>query len=248
MRLKIIRFVGVLFVFCLMIVSKAMAVPYADIEIFYKNNEDGTFTYRMNVHNQGPILSQVATPGQHMVYVDNNAYFAGSKILDDDENIVLFGLDTGETEITISRIGDAGSSFRGTEDAGWSGTKVVVWHLPFFGWTLDDSIRPGNQLRGLSFTLNKEVKKFRVWMGGSDDASIWNEAHVMAEDQFGIYNATLEKYTSTMLERSIQAKMNYQILSSKPNLIRKFIDNYAALRDKVCKNKQVTCLRNRWPN
>jgi len=247
MRLKITRLFGMLlFVASMMMVFKVMAVPYADIEIFYQNNGDGTYTYRMNLHNQGPILSHAATPGQHMVNVGNNSYFAGSKMLDDDENIVLFGLDTGETEIEISHIDDAGSSFHGTEEPGWAGTKVVAWHLPFFGWTLDDSIQPGNKLKGLSFTLNKEIKEFNVWIGGSDDASIWDENHVMAEDQFGIYDATLEKYTSTLLERPIQAKMKYQIFSSKPSLIRKFIDNYAALRDKACKNKQAVCLHNSW--
>ncbi len=246
MRLKITRLFGMLLVFCFMMVSKVLAVPYADIDISYQDNGDGTFTYRMNLHNQGPILPQVATPGQHMVYVDNNAYFAGSKMLDDDENIVLFGVDTGQTEIDISDIDNAGSSFQGTQELGWSGTRVVVWHLPFFGWTLDDSIQPGNKLRGLFFTLNKEVKEFKVWIGGSDDASIWDETHVMAEDQFGIYDATLEKYTATLLERPIQAKVKFQIFSSKPNLMKKFIDNYAVLRNKACKNKQVVCLSNRW--
>jgi len=244
MRLKIIRLFGMLFVFCFMMASKVMAVPYADIDIFYQDNGDGTFTYQMNVHNQGPILPDVATPGEHMVYVDKNAYFAGSKKLDDDENIVLFGVDTGETEIEISDIDDAGSSFHGTEEPGWLGTKVVAWHLPFFGWTLDDTIQPGNKLKGLSFTLNKEIKAFNVWVGGSDDASIWDEAHVMAEDQFGIYDATLEKYTATLLDRSIHAKKKYKIYSRNSNFIKKYITNYTALRDKVCKDKQATCLHN----
>ena len=38
------------------------------------------------------------------------------------------------------------------------------------------------------FTLSEEVESFNAWVGGSDDAYIWNAQHTMLEDEFGIYD------------------------------------------------------------
>lgn len=186
------------------------ALPLGDIKIVYVDNGDGTFTYTFKVRNPGPpVAPTVYTAPDYQIYDrQGNRYFAGGKVLDDDDNIVLFGIDTGTTDVRVSNIGDGSSSFHGTQEVGFNGNVVIAWHLPFSGFTLDDTIRPGRAEHGLTFTLDKKIKRFHYWIGGSDDTEIWNDQHVMIEDEYGIYDATTEKYLATFLTReTIAAKL-----------------------------------------
>lgn len=183
------------------------AIPLGDIKISYVKNGNGTFTYTFKIKNAGPPVSpSVYTPPDHQIADrQGNLHFAGGKVLDDDKNIVLFGIDTRRTDVLVTDIRDGSSSFHGTQEPGFAGTVVIAWHLPFTGYTLNDTIRPGQVEHGFSFTLNKHVKRFQYWIGGSDDVEIWNDQHVMVEDEYGIYDATDEKFLATFLTRETKA-------------------------------------------
>lgn len=190
------------------IASSVQALPLGDITIGYVQNGDGTFTYSFKIRNPGPpVAPAVFTPPDHQI-MDRlgNSYFAGGKALDDDKNIVLFGIDTGQKDVVVTDIGNGTSAFHGTQEMGFAGTVVVAWHLPFSGFTLDDTIRPGQIERGLTFTLNKRITHFQYWIGGSDNIEIWNDQHVMVEDMYGIYDATSEKFLATFLTRATKAR------------------------------------------
>jgi len=188
------------------------AVPYADIELKSKLNGDGTYTYKLEINNQGPILSNVATPPWHTIWTSSGVIDAGGKQLNDDDNIVLFGIDTGRDDILITMIKNKDSGLHGTEEAGWAdsdndGTKnqVVAWHPPFGPWPEGTAITHGESVE-VSFTANVKLDKVLIWIGGSDDDVIWVEGNDMAEDTFGIYDGTTGHYLATFFERHIHVK------------------------------------------
>jgi len=194
------------------------AAPLADMEIEYEINSNGTYDYEIELKNMGPILEGVTTPPRHTVtdwsVVPPVGYRAGGKFLTDDENIVLFGLDLGRDDIVATNITARQSIFHGMLGNAWQDSdgngianKAVAFHLPFSGWTSDDTIKPGQELK-IRFTLDKEVTEFMFWVGGSDDAFIWDDSSVMIEDDFGIYDATRGEYLATFSIRTVKAEMD----------------------------------------
>lgn len=195
-----------------------IAMPLGSIHITYWEDQNGQYTYHMVVKNIGPIAPDVTTPADHTI--TNWQTFpptqvpAGDKLLDDDESLVVFGLDTGRDDIIISDVHtlNANSKFHGEEEPGnddndYDGTpnQTIAWHLPFDGsWGLSDTISPGHRI-SVQFTLSEEVKSFTSWVGGSDDAYIWNVQHTMLEDGFGIYDADDGLYLASALVRTIKA-------------------------------------------
>ncbi len=211
---------SVLFVcFSALYSTNALAIPLGNIHITYWKNDQGQYTYFMVIKNAGPIVTEVTTPSSHTI--TNWQVFppaqvpAGDKRLDDDENLVVFGLDTGRDDLIISNVVtlDTQSKFHGTEEPGfedWDSDGVpnqtVAWHLPFNSpWGLNDTIKVGDWST-VMFTLSEEVKSFNSWVIGSDDALIWNVQHTMLEDEFGIYDVDDGLYLASILVREIQAK------------------------------------------
>lgn len=195
--------------------TTTQALPLGEIKINYQHNGDGSYTYYVAIHNAGPIAPGVTTAPNHTIMnyhsFPPSVVAAGSKSLDDDANFVLFGLDTGTDTVDISDILDTeafhGSAEQGFYDSDGDGVpnQVVAWHLPFYGWTTNDTVQPGEQIL-VSFTLNTEIKSFDTWVGGSDDAVIWNDHHTMLEDSYGIFDANDGQYVATFLSRTIVAK------------------------------------------
>lgn len=202
-RNAILSLVGSLF-----LATQASALPLPEAKITYIKNHNGTYTYFVRVENKGPIAPNVATPAGHIIYDrDGAAYPAGGKSLADDENLVYFGVDTGADNLVVTNITNGGTSFHGRAETGWADSngngvknQAVVWHLPFYGWTVSDTIQPGGAAM-VTFTLDREVTHFSSWAGGSDDAIIWVDSHKMLEDEFGIYDATEGAYLATLTER-----------------------------------------------
>jgi len=194
--------------------TTAQALPLSEIKIDYQHNANGSYTYYVKLTNAGPIAPGVTTAPGHTIMnyhsFPPSVVAAGSKALDDDANVVLFGVDTGKDSIIVRDISDAGA-FHGTEETGFYDSdgdtvpnQVVAWHLPFYGWTINDTVQPGERIL-VSFTLNAEIKEFDTWVGGSDDAVIWNDHHTMLEDNYGIYDADDGQYVATFLSRTIRA-------------------------------------------
>jgi len=197
----------------------AIAMPLGNIHITYWKDQHGQYIYHMVVRNAGPIAPDVTTPTAHTItnwqtYPPTQVP-AGDKLLDDDKNLVVFGLDTGRDDIIISNVHtlDANSKFHGEEEPGVEDNdndgipnQTVAWHLPFDGsWGLNDTIKPDHWIT-VRFTLSEEVKSFNSWVGGSDDAYIWNVQHTMLEDGFGIYDADDGLYLASILVKKIQAR------------------------------------------
>ncbi len=197
----------------------ALAMPLGMIHIVYWENSYGQYTYFMLIENDGPIAPTVTTPSSHTI--TNWQAFppiqvpAGDKSLDDDENLVVFGLDTERDDIIISNVAtlNAQSLFHGQEESGFDDSdsdgifnQTVAWHLPFnSSWGLNDTVKPGDWI-AVMFTLSEEVTSFNSWVGGSDDAVIWNTQSTMLEDEFGIYDADKGLYLASILTRKIQAR------------------------------------------
>lgn len=195
--------------------TSAQALPLSEFKIDYRHNANGGYTYYVKLNNAGPIAPGVTTAPAHTIMnyhsFPPSVVAAGSKSLDDDANVVLFGVDTGKDSIIVRDISDA-DAFHGTEEQGFYDNdgdgvpnQVVAWHLPFYGWTVNDTVQPGEQIL-VTFTLNTEIKVFDTWIGGSDDAVIWNDRHTMLEDSYGIFDANDSQYVATFLARTIVAK------------------------------------------
>ncbi len=197
------------------------AAPLFDVKVTYKK-KDGNYHYTMKITNPGPILPNVTTPPGHTItdwrspLSPKPVYAADGKYLSDDENLVLFGIDTKSDDVTISAITDSPYYiFHGTEEQGFNDTdgdgspnKVAAWHLPFYGWTVDNTVKVGRSIK-VSFVLSQEIRNFDVWVGGSDDANIWNDGNAMVENEFGIYDATQSKYLASFMTRSnVRAQRN----------------------------------------
>ena len=101
--------------------------------------------------------------------------------------------------------------------------QVIAWHLPF-NFTLNQTLPVGATAGVFPFTLNREIKDFEYEVGGSDDANIWNDGNTMAEDYYGIYDATRGEYVVTFTTRNLHAvKMTrVQLLG---NFIREQLKN-----------------------
>jgi len=207
------------FCFSMLYSINALAMPLGNIHIVYWGNGHGQYTYFMLIENAGPIAPEVTTPNSHTI--TNWQTFpptqvpAGDKLLDDDENLVVFGLDTERDDIVISNVVtlNVQSIFHGQEEAGFDDSdgdgivnQTVAWHLPFnSSWDLNDTVKPGDWI-AVMFTLSEEVTSFNSWVGGSDDAFIWNDQSTMLEDGFGIYDADNGLYLAAVLTRKIEAK------------------------------------------
>lgn len=214
------RYLCAILFFCLIAFysTNSLALPFGDVDIVYWKNSKGEYTYVMEIKNTGPIVPGVTTPDNHTITNRQTSpptqVPAGNKSLDDDENLVVFGLDTGRDDITISGIKtlNKGSKFHGTEEPGFGDNdndgapnQVIGWHLPFDNsWELSDTVKLGKTI-SVRFTLSKKVKDFTVWVAGSDDAYIWNAQHLMLEDKFGIYNADEGLYLASFLRRGVRA-------------------------------------------
>lgn len=193
--------------------ATSFAVPYAEIELKAKHNHDGTYTYKLTLENQGPVLSNVATPPSHIINtMFGGIYNAGGKLLNQDDNVVLFGLDTGRDDISISKITDGESHLHGSVESGWAdsdgdGTanQVVAWHPPFGFWPEGTAITHGQSIT-VSFVADVKLDKVLIWIGGSDDDVIWVDGHDMGEDVFGIYDATDGEYLSTFFQRHVHVE------------------------------------------
>lgn len=201
------------------LVNVSHASPFGFLKIAYVDNRDGTYTYYMTVVNiSQPIGTEFATPTDHMIFDWNSQSLlpAGGKLLSENENIVVFGIDTESDDVEITNVTDADSSFHGAAENGFNDSdndgvpnKVIGWHLPFDGFTLEDTIQTGNRAGIFSFTLNQEITQFSYWVGGSDNTNIWNDGNVMLEDAYGIYDATIGEYLATFLTREVRAnKLN----------------------------------------
>lgn len=193
---------------------QAQAVPLVDIKISVKKNDNDTYTYVIFLRNLGPVLEKLVTPPDHKITQWSASppveHPAGNKVLTDDANIVLFGVDTLSDDIVVDHIQDGGSSYHGTKESGFFDTDgdgikntTVAWHLPFYGWDLNDTVQPQESLR-VSFTADQKLAEVNFWVGGSDDANIWNDPNIMLEDSFGIYDATQKKYLASFFERKVQ--------------------------------------------
>ncbi len=192
------------------------ATPLGDVKMAYVANSDGTFTYYFRVLNMGPpIAPNVTTPPNYQIFDwrTQQSYPAGGKFLNDDANLVVFGIDTKNDEVMVSNITNGfPSNFHGAAETGFTDSdndgipnKVIGWHLPF-DFTFDQTLAPGKSIWFVSFKLDQEITDFEYWVGGSDDAYIWNDEHIMLEDSYGIYDATDETYMATFLTRSLKAK------------------------------------------
>ena len=219
---KLIKFIKVLPWIMSAVTCSVSAAPLFDVKATYYKKPGGDYHYTVKITNAGPILANVTTPPGHTIpdgrslLTPKPVYAAGSKSLSDDSNLVLFGIDTKNDDVTISAITDSPFyKFHGTEEQGFndadgdgSPNKVAAWHLPFYGWTLDDTLQVGRSIK-VKFVLTHEVKNFDIWVGGSDDANIWNDSNKMLEDEFGIYDATQNKYLASFTTRSnVQAIRN----------------------------------------
>ncbi len=194
----------------------SIAVPLGNMQMVYVANSDGTFTYFAHLRNMGPPIGvDVATPPQHQIYDwrTQQSYPAGGKLLTENKNIITFGIDTKSDEVTISNVSNGfPSDFQGGEEDGFSDSdndgvpnKTASWHLPF-DFTLDQALGQGHTIWFLSFTLDRAISDFEYWVGGSDDAKIWDDTHIMLEDNYGIYDATDGAYLATFLTRSLKAR------------------------------------------
>ena len=198
------------------IINISHASPFGIVKILYIDNKDGTYTYYMSVVNQSqPIGTEVATPPDHMIFnwQTQSMVPAGGKLLSQDENVVVFGIDTENDEVEITAITDADTAFHGTAENGFNDSdndgipnRVIAWHLPFDGFTLDDTIQSESRAGIFSFTLNQEITQFSYWIGGSDDTNIWNDGNDMLEDNYGIYDASIFEYLATFLTRNVKAR------------------------------------------
>ncbi len=210
------------------IVNTSYASPFGILEIHYEDNKDGTYTYYVSVANLSqPIGTEFATPSGHMIYNWDSEIevSAGGKPLSQDENIVVFGVDTGKDnnddgfEI-LEPIPDNDTAFHGSAENGFNNSdndefpnRVIAWHLPFEGFSLEDTIQSEQTAGSFSFTLNQEITQFSYWIGGSDDTNIWNEDgdnYVMVEDDYGIYEIPIQapdngQYLATFLTRTVNA-------------------------------------------
>ena len=195
--------------------SSVHASPLADMKMLYVDNRDGTYTYFFIIKNlDQPIGTEFSTPPNHTIFNRQSQSMvpAGGKNLSEDENIVLFGIDTQSDDVTITSVTNARTAFHGTAENGFTDTdadgvfnRVIGWHLPFDGFSLSDTI-PTEKTAGIfSFTLNKEINHFVYWIGGSDDANIWNVGNVMLEDNYGIYDASIGEYLATFMTRKVRA-------------------------------------------
>lgn len=192
--------------------NQVNAAPFADLDVTSKRTHNGIYTYTLIINNQGPVLIDAATPMNHTIEKDYVTYDAGGKSLNEDENIVVFGIDTGRDDITISNITNGGSAFHGTEETGWADddyngifNQVVAWHLPFDGWEMSDTLGHGESIT-VTFQADARLDKVLIWVGGSDDNVIWINDHTMLEDKFGIYDYTLGEYLAAFLERHVHVK------------------------------------------
>ncbi len=213
MKRAILLFTLVLSVFGVQ--SFGYASPLADLKIVYIDNKDGTYTYFFGINNLAqPINTEFATPPNHMIFNRQSQSMvpAGGKVLGEDENIVVFGIDTQNDDVVISDITNARSTFHGSAENGFNDTDgdgspnhVAAWHLPFSGFSLNDTIQTEKKSGMFSFTLNQEIGQFVYWVGGSDDTNIWNNENVMLEDNYGIYDASIGEYLATFVTRKVNA-------------------------------------------
>lgn len=199
--------VGLLFLvlFLSSLTRVASASPVGTILMAYVKT-GGTFTYCLAVTNSGPpLFTNPSTPPDHTIRLFNGAVAdAGGVSLTEDQYFVEFGLDTLQDDLMITNIRNAsGSAFtgsvrRGFRDADNDGTRnqAIVWHLGN-NITRDQTIEPGEVAAPFCFTLNREVRSFEIFFGGTDDLNVYNLFPIAGVDDYGRYDAALQRYFST---------------------------------------------------
>jgi len=209
--MPVFRFVNLrylIFLICFLLSTSLSASPLSHLKMVYVSNHDGTFTYYFIIDNIGPALfTLVATSANYSIH---GSYFAGGQLLDDDENLVLFGIDTLRDDLVITDITNADTVFTGAESNGFSDAdndgipnQVASWHLPDV-FTLAQTIAVGDKAGVFSFTLSKEATDFEFWVGGSDDIEITNPSHTMLVDFYGQYDLTIGEYLATFYTHRVR--------------------------------------------
>ncbi|MFC1749676.1 hypothetical protein ACFL2V_12820 [Pseudomonadota bacterium] len=192
--------------------SSAFATPTYDVQMEHQTNGSGGYTYTFSIENLGPVSGQTTFGGYSVTdYSDFTVYDASNKSLDQDNNIVRFGIDTGRDDVVITNIADA-LSFDGEElpdylsftDSDNDGIKNqnLAWALPNF-FTMGQTLDVGDILNSISFDVDELITDFTFWAVGSDDNYIWNENHTMLVDGFGIFDATDGEYLATTMEKQV---------------------------------------------
>ena len=196
----------------LMINPLAHAIPIGDMEIVYIKTLDNHFRYFFVVENVGPPLNTpVSTPPDYFIFGNPN-YPAGSKPLDDDEYITLFGLDTRRDDVVISNITNAGTDFSGSASTGFADSdndgipnQIIGFHLPDV-FTLDQALAVNETAGVFSFEIDQEVNEFEFWVGGSDDTLIYDPTGQMLHDAYGLYDVEEETYLATFYTQRLNAR------------------------------------------
>ncbi len=185
----------------------AWASPVGHMEMVYIENRDGTFTYYFKLTNDGPpLFTDPSTPPDHTLQAFNGTTLdAGGKSLSEDQYLVDFGIDLLADDLVITRIRNGSTVFdgavaRGFHDTDGDGTRnqTVAWHLPDT-FRQNQTVEPGETVGIFSFTLNREVEAFEIFMGGTDDIETYMAFPAAGVDDYGVYDAALQRYFATFL-------------------------------------------------
>jgi hypothetical protein len=177
------------------------------MEMVYIENNDGTFTYYFKLTNAGPpLFTDYSTPPDHTLRAfDGTTLEAGGKPLNEDQYFVNFGIDTLLDDLTMTDIRNASTAFEGAVARGFHDTdgdstrnQVIAWHLPNT-FTQDQTIEPGETNGIFSFTLNRKVTDVEIFVGATDDIETYITFPVAGVDDYGHYDAALERYFSSFL-------------------------------------------------
>jgi hypothetical protein len=188
-------------------VTPSSATPVGHIEMVYFRNHDGTVSYFFKLTNVGPpLFTDYSTPPGHTLRAFNGTTLeAGGKSLNEDRYVVDFGIDTLADDLTITKIRNSATVFngavaRGFHDTDGDGTpnQAIAWHLPDT-FTQEQTIEPGETRGIFTFTLNREVKEFEVFIGATDDINTYMTFPAAGIDDYGDYDAALQRYFATFL-------------------------------------------------
>ena len=201
---------GAVFTLLLTIGFNVHASPVGDIKLVYVKNFNESYSYFFIVNNVGPaIMTPFSTPTDYLI---SGIYPAGGKLLEDDEYVVLFGLDTQRDDLVISDITNANTAFTGNESTGFSDSnnngvpnQVLSWQLPDV-FTLEETIPIGATAGIFTFNLDQEVTDFEFWVGGSDDTELTNPNHTMLFDFYGQYDLDAGEYLATFYTQRLTAQ------------------------------------------
>jgi len=209
--------------------SSATALPFAEFRVVYfEEPATGTYIYRIDrLTNVGPIVENVATEADHVVFdrQTNTFYPAGGVLLNDDEKIFQFGVDTLNDEVVITNVsngvvrrngqrGDSVSPFIGRAMDGFYDSdndginnKIIMWQLPNEPGSMVDALQIGDSVEWVMFTADRKLENFDIWVHGSDDDQQWSDGLVLHGD-YGHYDVTAGVYLTSKLERGVIPILN----------------------------------------